>query len=122
MLVKRLESFGWNCAVKYIVKIPSTNSVGGADCVMIDQQLELSENVNICDTVLKLRVCGFNGLVVVVLQEGARLTDTIRDELARSGASIDLLIYAPLKDQHIHSLSVALEKKYIRQLLYMNGN
>eukprot|EP01032_Pedospumella_encystans_P009235 gene9235-10891_t len=121
-LVHHLETFGWSCVVKYVLKVPSMHTIGHADCVLIDQQLELIENVNISDTVLKLRVCGFNGIIAVVLKEGGRNTELIKDELSRSAADVDLLITAPMRDQNIQALTVALEKKCVRQLLYMNGN
>jgi len=121
-LIAQFQWMFWNCTAKYILNIPSMHSVAGADCVLIDYQLEGQEGVNISDTVLKLRVCGFNGVVAVVLQEGLRDCDLIRDELSKSAADVDLIFSAPIRDQHIQAMTVALEKKTVRQLLYMNGN
>jgi hypothetical protein len=120
-LIKRFDAFSWACNLKYLLSVPSLHSVASADCVLLDQQLEILENVNICDTVLKLRVCGFNGVIAVILQDGLRNTDVIKDELSRSAAHVDLVIMGPIKDQHIQLLTVALEKKCIRQLVNMNG-
>eukprot|EP00388_Colpodella_angusta_P029749 GDKK01017526.1.p1 GENE.GDKK01017526.1~~GDKK01017526.1.p1 ORF type:complete len:105 (-),score=11.20 GDKK01017526.1:118-387(-) len=89
---------------------------------MIDYQLEGQEGVNISDTVLKLRVCGFNGVVAVVLQEGLRSCDLIRDELTKSAADVDLMISGPVREQNIQALTVALEKKYIKIALNMNSS
>jgi hypothetical protein len=120
-LIKRFDAFGWACNVKYLLSVPSLHSVASADCVLLDQQLEILENVNICDTVLKLRVCGFNGVIAVLLQDGLRNTEVIKDELSRSAAHVDMVIMGPIKDQHIQLLTVTLEKKCVRQAVHMNG-
>ena len=103
------------------------HSVAGADCILLDQQLESISNVNISDTVCKLRCCGYNGVISVLLgavdvDSTARVAEAIRDELHRGTAEVDLMITTPLRDQHIQQLTVAVERKVIRQLLYMNGN
>jgi hypothetical protein len=71
--------------------------------------------------VLKLRVCGFNGVIAVLLQDGLRNTEVIKDELNRSAAHVDLVIMGPLKDQHVQLLTATLEKKCVRQAVHMNG-
>jgi len=121
-LIKKFEHLGWNCLVKYIVSIPSMNSVSKADCVLIDHQVEGQDGVNISDTVLKLRVCGFNGVVAVVLQEGLRACDLIRDEISKSAADVDLIITGPIREQNIQALTVAVEKKFIKIALNMNSS
>ena len=65
--IKRFEAFGWKCSIKYILNLPSMHSVAGADCILLDQQLESISNVNISDTVCKLRCCGYNGVISVLL-------------------------------------------------------
>jgi hypothetical protein len=120
-LVSRLQSSGWACHLKYVLRIPSMVSVGTADCVLIDQQLELQENVSICDTVLKLRVCGFSGVIAVALMEGLRSADAIKDELRRSAVSADLVFTGPITDANIHALTVTLEKKCIARVLSKGG-
>jgi hypothetical protein len=121
-LAERLQSHGWKCALKYVLRIPSMVSVGVADCVLIDQQLELQEDVSICDTVLKLRVCGFSGVIAVVLKEGLRKTESIKDDLSRSAVDADVVFFGPITDHNIQTLTVALEKKCIAQALSMSGN
>jgi signal transduction histidine kinase len=121
-LAGRLESYGWHCVLKYVLKVPSMQSIGVADCVLIDQQLELQERVSVCEIVLKLRVCGFSGLIAVVLQENHRETEGTKDELARSAASADLVLYAPVTEQKVQALTAAMERKCIKQALSMNGN
>jgi hypothetical protein len=120
-LADRLQSHGWKCVLKYVLRIPSLVSVGNADCVLIDQQLEVQENVSICDTVLKLRVCGFSGVIAVVLKEGQRKTEAIKDELSRSAVDADVVFFGPITNHNIQSLTVALEKKCIAQILSMSG-
>jgi signal transduction histidine kinase len=116
-LIARLQSGGWKCVIKYVLRVPSLASIGAADCVLIDQQLELQENVNICDTVLKLRVCGFSGIIAVALKEGLRKTDAIKEELSRSAVDADLIFTGLVTDMNIQSMTVALEKKCIAQAL-----
>jgi hypothetical protein len=119
-LVGRLQSHGWKCVLKYILRVPSLASIGAADCVLIDQQLELQENVNICDTVLKLRVCGFSGVIAVILKEGFRKTESIKDELSRSAVDADVIFFGPVTNLHIQTLTIALEKKCIAQILSLS--
>jgi hypothetical protein len=121
-LAGRLESYGWHCVLKYVLKVPSMQSIGVADCVLIDQQLELQERVSVCEIVLKLRVCGFSGLIAVVLQENHRETEGTKEELARSAASADLVLYAPITEQKVQALTAAMERKCIKQALSMTGN
>uniref|UniRef100_A0A7S3HPU6 Uncharacterized protein n=1 Tax=Spumella elongata TaxID=89044 RepID=A0A7S3HPU6_9STRA len=121
-LTTQFDEAGWSCMVKYILNIPSMHSIAGADCVIIDHQLEAQEGVNVCDTVLKLRVCGFNGVIAVVLQQNLRDLDLIRDELDKSAANVDLIITGHIKELHIKTLTAALEKQTVKHLLFMNGN
>jgi hypothetical protein len=116
-LITRLQSGAWDCHVKYVLRVPSLASVGAADCVLIDQQLELQENVHICDIVLKLRVCGFRGVIAVALKDGLRNTDAIRDELQRSAVGADHVFTGLITDLNIQALTVTLEKKCIAQVL-----
>jgi hypothetical protein len=121
-LVKRFDAAGWTCTVKYILSVPSMHSVAGMDCVLIDQQLEVQEGVGVCSIVLKLRACGYNGVVAVLLQEGLKGFRTIREQLERSAAKADIVLLAPMADAHIEKLTATLERKCASQVIHMNGN
>ena len=69
------------------------HSVANADCVLIDQHLEELADINISDTVLKLRVCGFNGVIVLLLEEKTRHARLVRDDLSRSVAEVDMITH-----------------------------
>jgi hypothetical protein len=118
---RALQKRQWKCTVKYLLKIPSMAAVGSVDCVIIDQLLQQADHINICDTVLKLRVCGYNGVIAVLLRGSSRLSETIKDELSRSAATADLLLLAPLKDRHIQQLIAVLEKRSISQAICMHA-
>ena len=121
-LKNKLEAYDWDCSVKYLLRLPSMHAIGAADCVLVDQALEKQEGISVCDVVLKLRVCGFNGVIALLLHRGARGTEALCDDIAKSAAAADVVLYAPLGDREILTLTVAIERKVIRQALYMNGN
>ena len=121
-LIRKLKDYGWDCSVKYLLRLPSMHAIGAADCVLVDQALEKQEGISVCDVVLKLRVCGFNGVIALLLHRGARGTEALCDDIAKSAAAADVVLYAPLGDREILTLTVAIERKVIRQALYMNGN
>jgi hypothetical protein len=118
---RALQKRQFKCTVKYLLKIPSMATVANVDCVIIDQLLQQADHINISDTVLKLRVCGYNGVIAVLLRGSNRLAESIKDELSRSAASVDLLLLAPLKDRHIQQIIAVLEKRLVRQAICMHA-
>jgi hypothetical protein len=119
----RIEKGGWYCSIKYLLGIPRITTLSSADCILIDQQLQQRENVLIVDLILKLRVCGFNGIVAVILRpDGTNDTKAFRNELKSSAASPDLYFEAPIKAEHIQLMTQMHEKAVIRHLLFLNAN
>ena len=122
MVTKRkFESSGWQCAVKYVVNIPSLAAVEGVDCIVLDQQMQQLDSANICDTVLKLRVCGYNNVIIVLLRSDHRCADSISSELARSAAKPDAVLEAPLRQEQLNQIKLLLHEKTVRQAVFMNG-
>jgi signal transduction histidine kinase len=119
----RIERGGWHCSIKYLLGIPRMSTLATADCLLIDQQLEQRENVMVDDLVLKLRVCGFNGVIAVLLRaEGVLNARALREELKNSAARPDLYFEVPIRPEHIQMISQMHEKTIIRHLLFLNSN
>jgi hypothetical protein len=125
----KIERAGWNCSIKYLLGIPRMATLDSADCLLIDQQLEIREKVSICDLILKLRVCGFNGVIGVILRPGsdcgtggAHSLEAVREDLKNSAASPDVCYEAPIESETFSSLLQTHEKAVIRHLLFLNSN
>ena len=108
--------------------MPSIQLTYNCDCIIIDYLIEDETTLSIADIVLKLRVCGFNAIIVVLVNENPKeYTSDIKRNIQKikdlSFANmIDMILQHPFRGSYVKLIDNAIKKKYIKQLFSMNGN
>lgn len=108
--------------------MPSIHLTYNSDCIIIDYLIETETTLSIADIVLKLRVCGYNAVIVVLINENPTIStlDIKRNiqkikDLSLSNM-IDIILQHPFRSNYVKLIDNAIKKKYIKQLFTMNGN